>query len=994
MSQVSKSTAKNKHLQLISSGEVDRGPRYSRSSLSSLAPIKSTFTRRAAPSPVVTTYKAAAMQTNVDKVVHSGNLDAAPEIWMETVTPALFHNFQTKIYPIVERIVNHPDHANHPFTIKWQKLCSNIHKHPMTASISWRSLKSLLDLDDIFHYKEFLQQCPQIDAYIKFSPSQTTKNGFDFGLYERTPDDCDIELNTLTTDSPSIDSPSTIGTESYVIDFNDLKPPAEPVGVIPINKDDQSSETRLRYENSVGADEPTMLTPKQTNVNHLPQIVSVSGTGEVVTNPSSNTSVPSKETIHPENLDIAWSITDESPGFRQVHYRLFESVTTWYQQDGAKQHPFYVKWRKALYTGLEATTPWKRVAKILNLEYVKDYITFMKECPRIQERYDLMWDYFDNAIRYQELELPETHHMNRIATYATNTLHSFKTDIQDATEQQLLIYSENIATLHQTSYDRMEAKLAQMEQKLKEQAELLETKFYQRFDEAMEVGIQEIHECVDDATDKFNTHVSDVIKDTNTGAPADAPTAFPRHPKFQNVDPEYAAKVMNFVPTSNPYEETHQNKQVQPNPNNPAASEPQQMSNSPTHNNVNAATTQWGKDGPDFQPMPRPPITSHWYPGQHNHYQSTTDGLPMVQHNEFLKRVSMVYPGREQSYTWYLQLKSASQQYGIYLIPMESFQKDKSLCPTEIYGIAIQPSRYHDMKNSIYQYLAQTSIISIDHYDIRNIINRNALYTDGYRVLYDIMARIHPALDPDATFSVPVATDYADIHEYYLYVDSYIMHEQFSGRQYSPRERLNIFLRGLGDQYHAAIARARQLMDGRHANDNTVPEILELPNLPNLIEKYMEEHGGKPTVRRIQGRQPRHQHNPHTDKQTLIKSEASTRKFLDVKCPLCQSYGHHKTQCDRMAIWLNLKAASKTVDDKLRATIATNYAKIEAERRSKKMARLKGTVRQLYSEGQYQAGDKLLEDYMGDHNGDNVQSQELWIPEDKQTSDTDESHLE
>ena len=95
-----------------------------------------------------------------------------------------------------------------------------------------------------------------------------------------------------------------------------------------------------------------------------------------------------------------------------------------------------------------------------------------------------------------------------------------------------------------------------------------------------------------------------------------------------------------------------------------------------------------------------------------------------------------------------------------------------------------------------------------------------------------------------------------------------------------------------------------------------------------------------------------------------------------------------------MAIWLNLKAASKTVDDKLRATIATNYAKVEAERRSKKMARLKGTVRQLYSEGQYQAGDKLLEDYMGDHNGDNVQLQDLWIPEDKQTSDTDESHLE
>ena len=76
------------------------------------------------------------------------------------------------------------------------------------------------------------------------------------------------------------------------------------------------------------------------------------------------------------------------------------------QQDAAKMHPFQAKWRKVLFSGLQATTPWPWVTKILNISYLKDYITFMNECPPIQERYDLKWDYFDNAIHCTELELP------------------------------------------------------------------------------------------------------------------------------------------------------------------------------------------------------------------------------------------------------------------------------------------------------------------------------------------------------------------------------------------------------------------------------------------------------------------------------------------------------------------------------------------------------------------------------------------------------------
>jgi hypothetical protein len=1025
---------------VISGDEVDRGPESSTVSTVSLSKNHKSFTRRASAVPPVTpTYKTVVTKINDTDITMVGKSKFTSELWMQTVTPgqAQFSNFQTKVFIIVQQIVRKPEHAKHPFTIKWQKLCSSLHKQPMTASIKWRSLKVLLGIGDIFDYKDFLLKCPDIGEYIKFTSSKTTKNGLDYGLYEKAHDDARIPSS-----SPSIESPSTLDTQSFELDFSDDKPPAVKEEAISSNIDDQSSETRSNNDEPKGNNDTLVLTPKHTNVQSLPQVVSV------VTGAKEDTSLilidPPKESDVPEESEIAWMPDDESPGFRQVHYRLFESITTWYQQAEATTHPFHMKWRKALYLGLVATTPWKTVAKILKLENVKDYIAYMNECPRIQERYDLKWDYFDNAIRYVELELPEledlnqdignlnkfqrhlngmvlrfdgmikdvekrvdammartsaceenilqkvstrlantvTQHMTNILAYATTTKQRFKTDVQYVNDQQLILYSEHIANIHKNSYDRMATQIEMLEKKLKEQAELLETKFYQNFDQTMEVGIQELHDCADDVTAKFKEHVDDITTALAQPVQTAQPTFAPRHPSFQNVDPAYAAKVMNYVPSPNPYQQPDHN----------GSSESQGMENSatqfeqlPQSESVKNEDVQWGKDGPAYQPAPsRAPTAYNWYPGQNQTYNAPADGLPIVQHNDFLKRVSLPYPGREQSYTWYLQLKSASQQYGIYLITMDQLKKDKSLCPTEFHGIVIKPSRYHEMKNSIYQYLAQPSIISIEHYDIRNIINRNALNTDGYRVLYDIMARIHPALDPDATFNIPIIGDYADIHEYYLYMDSYLMHEQFAGRRYSPRDRLNLFLRGLGNKYQVAITRAKQLMDGRSANDTTVPEILELPNLPNLIEKYMEDHdGGKAIVRRMQSAPQRHHRT--SDRQSVLKADSTNRMYQDIKCPLCQTYGHHQTQCDKMAIWLNMRAAFKSVDEKLRAAIIANYAKVDADRRKKKLARLKGTVRQLYNEGQFQAGEQLLETYMGECMRDieqYAQSQELWNPSD------------
>jgi hypothetical protein len=82
-------------------------------------------------------------------------------------------------------------------------------------------------------------------------------------------------------------------------------------------------------------------------VNPLPQTVSIANSRNIgnVT-PSGQTepqAIPNHDDV-PEDSDIAWSTKDKAPGFPQVHYRLFETITTWTQQEDADKHPFYMKW--------------------------------------------------------------------------------------------------------------------------------------------------------------------------------------------------------------------------------------------------------------------------------------------------------------------------------------------------------------------------------------------------------------------------------------------------------------------------------------------------------------------------------------------------------------------------------------------------------------------------------------------------------------------------
>jgi hypothetical protein len=64
--------------------------------------------------------------------------------------------------------------------------------------------------------------------------------------------------------------------------------------------------------------------------------------------------------------------------------------------------------------------------------------------------------------------------------------------------------------------------------------------------------------------------------------------------------------------------------------------------------------------------------------------------------------------GKESSYTWYYTFRSAMQQYGVLLIPVDQFKKDKSLCPRNYYGAKVDPLQYKDMADALYPTPATT----------------------------------------------------------------------------------------------------------------------------------------------------------------------------------------------------------------------------------------------------------------------------------------------
>ena len=938
-----------------------------------------------------------------------------PEPWMETVSPGKFERFQATIFNLVEQIISQPEYRNHRFTKKWIAL-KNRPKTPMQSKITWRNVKTILGLKDLHEYKDFLQQCPNLNNYIRIQPSMTSNRGFDFGLYDysgiteenlsQANTDIEVESNEFESNK-NAEAPTTPEISITITNIPAVTPkpttarddteeqqsptqPAQDTIFPPFTQySDETDESYVNVETVNHEEANPKLTPRQTNT-----------TAKNMTDPTADIQMANLDL--PQDLEL--QTDEETVGFRHVHYCLYETVAVWMREENANKSPFYSKWRKAAFDGLTGLTEWDRVAKIFQLQYMREYVELMYECPKIREKYKLTWNIFDNSIRCKALELPVnaevvhdisklnvlhakmkhmafnfdstmqhistritdinatltgcergivdqlnrvsdrlankvSHHMHSIADYTQSSMEKFNNHAASITDNSINAIKQMFATAEKTQSEKMATDFqrfeSQFEHRVEQAIKRFESQFEHRMeqeiDQAIEQALQEINFTADEAAESLHdqtTHLLNKIQNTGKGSfktePAKPSKLFP------NVDVD--ALNRDYAKSSVTREKDMEHH----------------VRNTPT----DTVEPTWGKDGPSTYHQP----------------YSYHESLPTVDNNSVQKRVNIPYPGREQSYTWYLQIKSSLQQYGVYLISGDEFRKNKSLCPTEVLGIPVSTSRYNDMKNTLYQFLAQRTTIPPEYTDIRNIVNRNAVQTDGYRVLYDIMARIHPKLNPDNKFDAPKSADYSDIHEYSLFLTSYFMHEKYLGRNYTPREQANKFINGMDAQYKFAIGKLRGRMKLWSTTDPNIPEGLEMDNLPNMVDEYMEEDDTTPVIHRFERKGGRHDKDDKP-RDKHVDTDNTLRKYVDIQCPLCKSHGHQKYQCDRMAIFLNLQEGIKLVDDKLKTKLQSNFADLDAKRRSKRVAKLRGTVRQLYQAGAYNEGEKLIEQVLGSSNG-------------------------
>jgi hypothetical protein len=111
----------------------------------------------------------------------------------------------------------------------------------------------------------------------------------------------------------------------------------------------------------------------------------------------------------------------------------------------------------------------------------------------------------------------------------------------------------------------------------------------------------------------------------------------------------------------------------------------------------------WGRFGPE--------------PDQHYTRTSTQTRRKLPELNLFkmVQQVRIPYTGRESSFAWYFKLRTAVQQYGVLLKPVDQLHRNKYLCPKTYYGERITQDRYWDMSIALYQLLSHPDTVTEDN---------------------------------------------------------------------------------------------------------------------------------------------------------------------------------------------------------------------------------------------------------------------------------------
>ena len=106
----------------------------------------------------------------------------------ETITMAKFDKFQTKVFPVLSKIIQKKQFKSHPFSGMWNGALQHS-SNPLTAESTLRSIQKVLPVENLQDYRRFLLECPSIEQYIWFRDSTLTTAGFDVHYRQQSIED-------------------------------------------------------------------------------------------------------------------------------------------------------------------------------------------------------------------------------------------------------------------------------------------------------------------------------------------------------------------------------------------------------------------------------------------------------------------------------------------------------------------------------------------------------------------------------------------------------------------------------------------------------------------------------------------------------------------------------------------------------------------------------------------------------------------------------------
>jgi hypothetical protein len=98
----------------------------------------------------------------------------------------------------------------------------------------------------------------------------------------------------------------------------------------------------------------------------------------------------------------------------------------------------------------------------------------------------------------------------------------------------------------------------------------------------------------------------------------------------------------------------------------------------------------------------------------------------------------------------------------------------------------------------------------------------------------------------------------------------------------------------------------------------------------------MQEQANFPSIWALSGKPQPRQNAPHTPPWQM------PRPFVDIQCLYCKGWGHKRVNCDRMAQYVLMQEAYKTLDKKKKATLVETYMKAQNERTHRRIVRGSG----------------------------------------------------